>query len=125
MNDKRRLSHEKNFAKRQNSLAAGQGQYIFENNTKGDLILSRPTSTGRKEVGMKEQFLGDNYYFYMVKTGELKLIKEVNAPAQPTLITEIPPAVTNVGPVEVKMTERKFKEETLLTESPIDGITVI
>jgi hypothetical protein len=110
----------------------GEGQFIFENNTKGDLYLPRPTKSGRKRVGRGEQFVGDNYYFQMVPA-ELKYIKE--AIEMEKLITEQPPTVTRDGTVEfvAKNADKPLnenqpeddKEDILLTESPLDGIKIL
>lgn len=116
----------------------GTGEYIFQNNTKADLYLPRPTKTGRRVIrhdpksGKGEMFIGDSYYFQMVKTHELKFIREVNMP-QEKLITEVPPTVTHEGTVEYvrqtsdgNLNEEKTKEqEVLLTEDPLDGITLL
>ncbi len=110
---------------------AGQGIYIYENNTKGDLFLPRPTSSGRRFVRKGEQFSGDNYYFAMLRTNELKLIREVAPPPDTTkLLTEQPPVVTNEGTVEVIAKkpcneQQRPPTDVLLTESPVGGIKVI
>lgn len=126
MNEKRRLAHEKNFQKRQ-AVIKGEGQYIFENNTRGDLILPHTTSAGRKLVEKGQQFIGDNYFFSMVRTGDLKLIREVTPPKVPQeqLLTEVPPTVTPVGPVEYHVKTKNAAKEVLLTESPLGEIAVI
>lgn len=111
---------------------AGDGQFVFENNTKGELFLPRPTSSGRKRIPAGQQFMGDSYYFQMVKTNELKFIREANAPME-KLITEQPPTVTRDGQIEyVTSQPQKINEddkndqgEILLTESPVDGIKII
>jgi hypothetical protein len=110
----------------------GEGQFIFENNTKGDLYLPRPTKSGRKRVGRGEQFIGDNYYFQMVPQ-ELKYIKEVIEMEK--LITEQPPVVTKDGTVEyvAKNPDKPLnenqpedkKEDILLTEAPMEGIKIL
>lgn len=128
MNSERQSAREAQKAKLNQK---GEGLYIFENNTKGDLFLPRPTHTGRRFIPKGQQFLGDNYYFSMIPR-ELKLIKEVSPP-QEKLITEQPPTVTNTGPVEyVKSPLPDLNEENgtgqvdvLLTESPLDGIKVM
>lgn len=114
----------------------GEGQYIFENNTKGDLFLPRATKSGRKLVRKGEQFLGDSYYFAMVKTHELKLIKEITSPEQEQqqkLLTEQPPTVTNDGAVEYVQhnPQQQYNEgapviqPVLLNEAPMDGIKIL
>jgi hypothetical protein len=112
----------------------GEGMYVFENNTKGDLYLPRPTQAGRRLVPKGAQFIGDNYYFAMLRTNELKLIKELQSPEQEKLLTEQPPTVTHQGTVEhvqqnpqVNIHEQHggVKQDVLLTESPVDGIKII
>jgi hypothetical protein len=122
------------MAKRKAALM-GHGVYIFENNTKGDILLPRPTKSGRKSVGVGEQFVGDDYYMYMLKSGEIKLIEVVEDANMPEkLITDQPPIVSHEGNVEYHkvQTQKKLnesdneeKEEVLLTESPLDGITIL
>jgi hypothetical protein len=114
----------------------GEGLYLFENNTKADLYLPRPTQAGRKLVAKGQQFVGDNYFFSMLRTNELKLIKEMQSPEQQRaakLITEQPPTVTPQGTMEyVQKSSTQFNEEIsgsqqefLLTENPVDGIKII
>lgn len=119
------------------ALSSGQGQYIFENNSRGDLYLPRPTKSGRKMVKKGEQFIGDDYYFQLVKTNELRFIREaVDNTMGNKLITEQPPVVTKEGKVEFvvtspdeeKMNENKDKNKTsdvLLTEQPIGNIVLV
>jgi|SRR5579859_1254568 len=111
----------------------GEGMYIFENNTKGDLFLPRPTQSGQRLVPKGRQFQGDSYYFSMLKTNEIKLIKEL-APQHSQLLTEQPPTVTDEGqveyvvqPKETKINEQQndAQEDVLLCESPVDGIKIL
>lgn len=107
------------------STLKGEGLYLFENNTKGDLFLPKPTESGLRLVPKGKQFIGDNYYFCMLKTNELKLIQEIQSPKQ--LLTEQPPTVTNQGPVEfVQYREQQTSnQDVLLNESPTDGIKIM
>lgn len=102
-----------------------EGQYVFENNTSGDLSLPRPTIDGLKMVRKNGRFIGDKYYMQMVPQ-ELKYIREVEASTE-RLITEQPPVVTHLGQVEFveQKIESKKDEEVLLTESPIAGLQII
>lgn len=124
---------------------SGDGQFIFENNTKGDLHLPRATKTGRKIVRKGEQFIGDSYYMQLVKSHELRFIKElipvgvvnedviVTSAPDKKLITEQPPTFTNEGQVEyvtgdqpkLNEGERVKSSDVLLNEGPIDGITFL
>jgi hypothetical protein len=109
---------------------SGAGMYVFENNTAGDLHLPRPTQSGRRLVRKGEQFLGDNYYFSLLRNNELKLIREIQSPEQ-KLITEQPPTVTHQGTVEyvsnsnINETPDDKQQDILLTETPIDGIKIL
>ena len=115
----------------------GNGMYLFENNTKGDLYLPRATQSGRRLVRKGEQFVGDNYFFSMMKTNELKLMKELQSPEdqeKAKLLTEQPPIVTRGGQVEYvqeQHPQQKFNEQgnemqdVLLTEAPIDGVKIL
>ena len=124
--------------------ASGEGLYLFENRLNGDLNLPRPTKSGVRIVGPKKQFQGDDYYMQMVRTGELKLVKELQSPKQEQeqqmineqkLILDQPDRVTVEGKTEqvVKSTPRKVLKESedgdqpdvLLNEGPVDGGFVI
>ena len=94
---------------------AGKGLYLYENNSDADLTLPRPTQSGRREIGPREQFQGDDYYMQLVKTGFLRLIKELQSPtpAEPPQ-----PKIEQLN--EVAMTDKK--EEKLILDQP-DTIT--
>lgn len=132
MNLERQIAREIRKAQIQESNK-GEGMYVFENNTKGDLYLPRPTQSGRVVVPKGAQFIGDNYYFSMVRNHELRLIKELQSPNQNKLLTEQPPTVTHQGAIEhvqnsqVNLHEQRgeVKQDVLLTESPVDGIKII
>jgi hypothetical protein len=129
----RKTDRTEKMAKYQADLS-GSGKYIFQNNTKGELHLPRPTTSGVKRVRVGETFEGDSYYFQLVKTNELKFIEEVHAMEQ-KLITEQPPTVTPGGTVEYVREQEAFKKmneeekdhqnDILLTEQPMDGIKII
>lgn len=131
----------------------GEGMYLFENNTDADMKLPRPTKSGLREVGPREQFQGDNYYMFMVQVGHLRLIKELQSPAQEKaaneaaeaamnppepekLILDQPDTITEQGKVEHVQTttplqpldeadENQPKPDVLLNETPIDDGFVI
>lgn len=127
----RSITREEKLAKYKSDMA-GVGEFVFENNTKGDLYLPRPTVTGRSKVRLGEQFVGDSYYMQMVKSHELKFIREVEQPME-KLITEQPPVVTEKGKVEfvqdaqppVKLEQDKNSGEILLNEGPLDGVKIL
>lgn len=70
----------------------GEGLYLFENNTKADLSLPRPTKSGLRAIGPKggpkAQFQGDNYYMQLVRQGHLRLIKVLQTPEQERALAE-------------------------------------
>lgn len=115
-------------------------QFLFENNTKGDLILPKTTERGVRVVGVKQRFQGDNYYLKLVKSGEIRLIEEILSEnvgnTMEKLITEQPPMVTTEGVVEFVKENPKAKklnenapdrgcQEVLINESPLDGIEIV
>ncbi len=128
----------------------GEGLYLYQNNTNADLTLPRPTKSGLRIVGPKQQFQGDNYYMQLVKTGYVRLIKEIQSPAQqqaalnpPTevnmedkLILDQPDMITEQGKVEQvinkntplqKLNEgdKQQQPDVLLNEGPVDDGFVI
>lgn len=130
---------------RRESLLQGKGAYIYQNNTSGDLMLPRPTKSGKKMVFLKEEFQGDDYYIPMVRNGELKLVRVIDTGESALnegvnmserLITEQPPVVTSDGKVEFVVQDKKSKKlnetpdnepntEVLLTEAPIGSVELI
>lgn len=129
----------------QNALS-GEGVYLFQNNSDGDLTLPRPTKSGLRNVGPRREFQGDNYYMQFVKTGLLRLIKEIQSPNQPQpvseaivneekLILDQPDTVTNHGKVEHVVNKKSPKKplnegdqdpssDVLLNEGPSGFIVV-
>jgi hypothetical protein len=126
------------------TVQQGAGLYLFENRLNGDLTLPRPTKSGVRIVGPKQQFQGDNYYMQMVRTGELRLIKELVSPErqqeqlmeEQKLILDQPERVTNKGQTEhvvdnstprQKLNERNDEDQpdVLLNESPADDGFII
>ena len=142
--------YERKEVQQQHLAAAlhGEGLYLFENNTKADLGLPRPTRSGIRSVGPKQQFQGDNYYMQMVKAGHLRLIKVLQTPEQERaaelneatmqeqkLILDQPDTITEQGKVEhvvPKTPVRPMNEagnqpqpDVLLNESPDDGFVIV
>ena len=111
-------------------------KYLYENNTKGDLFLPRPTSKGQKAIRVGGRFEGDDSWLNMVGR-ELRIVQVLaeNVPVSAErLLTEQPPVVTSEGKVEfvkdstaVKMNEHTptINSEVLLNESPLDGIEMV
>ena len=122
---------------------AGEGLYLFENNTKADLSLPRPTRSGIRSVGPKQQFQGDSYYMQMVRQGHLRLIKVLQTPEEERaadlkeqmmqeqkLILNQPDIITEHGKVEHVVANTPVRPlheagdqkqpDVLLNESPDD-----
>lgn len=126
---------------------SGEGLYLFENHTKADLSLPRPTKSGIRSVGPGKQFQGDDYYMQLVRNGHLRLIKVLQTPEQERALTEAtmqqeklildqPDQITEHGKVEHVVEKntpvRKLDEagnqkapDVLLNEDPVDGGFVI
>ena len=122
----------------------GEGLYIYQNNTKGELDLGRATKSGKKKLQIGEQFQGDNYYMGLVKTHDLKYIKEIMTPQQEKdnmmkeqkLILDQPDIVTEKGKVEHVLAPtpmqplndsmaNKLKPDVLITEDPMSGVEIL
>jgi hypothetical protein len=106
----------KNFqTERVKKAMEGHGMFLFENNTNADLTLPRPTKSGRRIIGPKEQFQGDDYYMSLVRSNFLRLIEVIQTPeqekqalqkqeesvnTQTKLILDQPDVITEQGKVE-------------------------
>lgn len=105
----KKLSSEK---KRQKvlTLMAGEGVFIYENNTDADLSLPKPSLDGITRIGPRKRFRGDSYFMSLVKTPVclLKLIEEVKQ--------------EEVKQEEVVKTEVKIEETKINHEKKEDGL---
>lgn len=117
------------------------GIYLFVNNTKGDLMLPKPTHKGIKSVTRGQTFEGDGYFKCLLKTHDVKLVKVIelaanekdNSMTEQKLILDQPEQFTNKGKIEhvlpspiKKLNETPTREENkLLTEDPMVGIEII
>lgn len=140
--------YEKKEVQKQALAAAmhGEGLYLYENNTKADLTLPRPTKSGTRLLSPKARFQGDNYYMQMVRQGFLKLIEVLQTPEQQNqilkeesdmeekLILDQPDIITEKGKVEHVVTSpnqqinesgSNKQQEVLLNESPDNDSFVI
>lgn len=119
----------------------GEGLYLYENHTQADLTLPRPTASGLRVIGSKQQFQGDNYYLQLVRSGLLRMIKELQSPEQERaamlqeerLILDQPDTITAQGRVEHVIEKKVQKlnesdndpqEEVLLNEGPAGFVIV-
>lgn len=126
---------------------SGEGLYLYENNSDGDLTLPRPTKSGVRQVEARQQFQGDNYYMQLVRSGHLRFIKELQSPeeeraimenaAEEKLILDQPDTITEHGKVEhvvddtvpmqqLDESEDGTKPDVLLNEAPAeDGFVIV
>lgn len=127
---------------------AGDGLYLYRNNTGADIALPRPTKSGLRSVPPRAEFQGDNYYMQMVRSGLLRLVKEIQAPGPLVTLTEgntmteklildQPDRVTHAGttehvvaapavPTPAKLNETPAEgQDILLNEGPVEGGFVI
>lgn len=112
----------------------GRGRFVYENNTKGDVLIpGRKTMLRFNEQSQKgEQFEGSDYFLQYVPH-MLKIVKVLEPPQETQntttedkdqmqetekLITEQPPTVTDEGQVE--FVTPKNGEEKQLNENPKD-----
>jgi hypothetical protein len=131
----------------------GEGRYIFENKTAGDIQLEKAPFNGNRWVKKGSQFQGDSFFLKFVPT-LLKLIeivqeppkKNINESTESKLILDQPDTITQSGKVEHvesqedtqlnDSTENKEEHEgscacdtcsdqMLLTEDPMDGVDII
>lgn len=116
----------------------GEGVYIYQNNTNGELSLPKAALDGRKRIGVKGTFKGDSYFMSLVKPpmNLLKLIEIVNERKimEETLILDQPDRITREGKTEqVQKTKKMNLVETenlpstdvLLLEDPMGGVEII
>lgn len=118
----------------------GDGLYLFENKSNADLTLPRPTKSGIRKVGPRGQFQGDSYYLQLVRTGFLRLIKELQSPEQEKtimeekLILDQPDRITSEGTIEqvvkgkpkqrLNEGDNDPQQDVLLNESP-SGFVIV
>jgi len=122
----------------------GTGMFIFENKYDATLDLPKPTKSGVKRVGPKQQFQGDSYYLEMVRKGTLKFVKtlvpeesKIMRVTEEKLILDQPETFNQKGQVEhvvdQNTTQQPLNEsdddpqpEVLINESPADdGFLII
>jgi hypothetical protein len=108
INFRKELRKAQQLAKRKQDLE-GTGSFVFENNTNGDLNLPRPTTEGVRNVKKGGQFIGDSYYFFLLKSGEIRLVKELN----------------DQTPEKMFMFKNFNLNEVRLPEPNRDGMTII
>jgi hypothetical protein len=142
-------------AKKLENALAGSGLYLYENHSNADLKLPKPTKSGIRQVGPKQQFQGDDYYMSLVRTGFLRLIEVLQTPEQEAqvmqkeetmsqqnekLILDQPDVITEQGKVEHVPNDSPLgkpqtlnegggdsakQPDVLINEGPVDGGYVI
>ncbi len=79
INQRKALRRAQRLAKRESDMT-GDGSYLYENNTKGDWYLPRPTKEGLRICKVNSQFIGDSYYMQYIKSGEIRFVRDMNSP---------------------------------------------
>jgi hypothetical protein len=129
----------------------GEGLYLYENTSSGDLYLPKPLPGGQTVVAPKKQFEGDNYYMKLVGSG-LKIVQVIRSPEaheslfneevamNDKLILDQPNTITNEGQVEhvVKKAAKvqpindnhahkpqQVQPQVLINEDPISGVDIL
>ncbi len=116
----------------------GEGLFEFQNNTKGVLTLPKFAEGGVKYVAPGKNFTGDSYFLQMVRSNDLRLIREINLNTEggnmedKKLILDQPKTVTSKGQVEhvTSQPETELHEgseeqkDVLINEDPIEGLEI-
>tara|TARA_Y100000034_G_C6910429_1_gene424490 strand:+ start:7034 stop:7759 length:726 start_codon:yes stop_codon:yes gene_type:complete len=131
-------------------VQAGQGYFLYENNTGGTLMLPKVTDSGVRQVEAADpnrpgsgRFQGDDYYMGLVRSNMLRLIKTLRTPQQEEtimennekLILDQPDTITEAGKVEHVAADKPVQplhegdgEEgpvVLLNENPMDDVEIL
>ena len=136
--------------KREDALK-GDGEYLFVNNTRGDLTLLKkpiksPIPMNPCIIPIGQTFVGDSYFLNMMRSGEVRLI-EVLKPAESErtsimeekkLILDQPNRFTNQGQTEHVVPDDKVLKplienqphkqpavDKLITEDPLEGVEIL
>ena len=128
----------------------GTGLFLFKNKTNASLQLPKKSSDGKVWVEPNQTWRGDSFFLKMI-TQEAVLVETIESPNQTEeanmseekLILDQPDQITTDGKLEhivsnepavlteetkkkkKTKTESKNKENKLLTEDPIAGVTII
>jgi hypothetical protein len=140
------------FNEKRAAALAGTGVFLFKNNSRADIMLSKPTMEGYKIIGPGQQFRGDSFFLKQVGNG-LALIRdetpkkdetsknEGKIMAQEKLILDQPETVTTQGKVEMVKSPVSQKlnevqpsvpeeitaktEDVLINEDPMAGVEIM
>lgn len=112
-----RYSNKKSKEKKQlrvQNLMAGEGVFIYENNTDADLSLPKPSIEGFKVIGPRKRFKGDSYFMSLVKTPVclLRLIEQVEQ-VKPQITQELNNELNNAP------TENKEKDTNIIEKKSV------
>lgn len=135
--------------KKREEALKGDGEYLFVNNTRGDLNLEKkpiksPIPSNPCVIPMGTTFVGDSYFLRLQRTGEVRLI-EVLKPAanertgimeEKKLMLDQPNRFTGQGQTEhVVPNDKKPLLESkpaqqpavdkLITEDPLEGVEIL
>jgi hypothetical protein len=120
---------------------AGKGVYIFENTSRGDLWLPKPSIDGSKgPIPPGGQWKGDSYFVELVKNRDAKIVKVLVSPQEQNimpekLLVDQPDRVTTQGIVEqvvksdIPLNEGEpamdVPNTVLINEDPLQGVEIL
>ncbi len=138
--------------KKREEAMKGEGEYLFVNNTRGDLTLEKepikaafPPPSNSRIVPAGRTFVGDSYFFCLMKTGDIRLIEVISSPErketimpEQKLMLDQPERFTNQGQTEQVAPENKTAKpltenqpqqkpatDKLITEDPMEGVEIL
>lgn len=135
--------------KKREEALKGDGEYIFVNNTRGDLnLLKNPIKSPIPSlpclIPPGKTFVGDSYFLNLMRSGEVRLVETLK-PAQcerreimpeQKLILDQPSRFTKQGQTEHVVPENKNPQplienqpqptsDKLIVEDPLEGVEII
>lgn len=120
----------------------GEGLYLFKNRSNiASLDLPKVSADGKKWVGPNETWKGDSYFFKLMPK-EAILVETISEPKKENvmenkLLLDQPDQVTQKGKIEHVISEPAIAlnenpetkqeeiKDTLLTEDPLAGVTIL
>ncbi len=140
--------------KKREEALKGDGEYLFVNNTRGDLTLLKnpiksPNPANPCVVPPGQTFVGDSYFLNLQRSGEVRLIEVLKPEVsertdimeEKKLILDQPNRFTNDGQTEhvapqdnpEPLTENQPQQQkpptppkdTLITEDPLEGVEIL
>lgn len=140
---KKKNKYERHAQRQQHMAQAlhGNGMYIFENISKGDLWLPKNSADGSKgPIPPGGKWKGDDYFVQLVKNRDAKIVQILVSPQEQTmpekLLVDQPDRVTTEGTVEqvlptdiplneVGPSQIPQKGEVLISEDPLEGVDIL